>query len=717
MNNNIHNKALAMNLDLREKCGVVCVYSKSNNATFLAARALAALQHRGLESAGISILQKKNKILTKKGMGLIPHVLTDNTLKELGESKFATSQNRYGTFGESTLNNAQPILEEKGLHQISLGHNGNLPDISNFIKDVKNKPKSTTDSGYMTRLLIEKRSKFKNWEETLINTLPKFKGAFCLAILTNSAELFAIRDPYGIRPLCIGKTDDGYIIASESVALDAIGADFIRDVAPGEITKIDSDGKIKSYFFGDTKKIQHCIFENIYFSRPDSFTNGVRVREGREKSGMLLAQRIKRKKLSADAVVPVFDSGYPAARGVARELNLPIVDAITTSHYVGRTFIKPGQKNRIVAVGTKHNVIADEVRGKRVIVVDDSGIRFTTSSILIEKLRSAGAKNISMCFASPPVTQQCDMGIDMRSKRELPASHYEKQKFDEIERSVAKFIQADDVTYLTIEDTAKAAGGVKENFYYYPFGGPHPIRDRQHAFPKLKNKITGKPKICVFASGGGSNLQQIIDAIENNEIDAEIIKVISNKRNAFALERAKKHKIPSSILEYSGKLSNSKDREKYESILIKEVEQTSPDMVILSGWMLVLGDKFLSKMTDLSIPIVNLHPALLTSKNLDIVSTSKGKIPVIRGANAIKDAFSLELPISGVTVHQIIQGDKFDVGPIIMKSEVAIKSNDTITTFEEKIHDAEYLLLPTAIKRVVHVLKQNIDVTKGDYPW
>ncbi len=706
------------NIDLREKCGVIAVWDANGHAPYLARLALAALQHRGLESAGLSVYTPKNKIVTYKGMGLVPHVLTDTIIQNLGKSQSVIGQNRYGTSGESSFSNAQPLDITNDKYQISIGHNGNIPDVSNLKKHLGGHEKANSDTTLMAKLLIKERKSFNSWEETLVHTLPFFEGAYNLTILTEDGSIFAVRDPFGIRPLCLGKLPKGWIIASESVSIDTTGADFVRDVAPGEIIKISKDGSLNSYFFGVPKRHQFCILEYIYFTRPDSFINGRRVKAGRERSGTFLARRIKQKNIKPDIVVPVFDSGYPAAKGVSKALGLPLVDAIMTSHYIGRTFIQPGQKKREAAVGHKHNVVPDEVIGKKVVVVDDSAVRLTTSKILARELKKAGATEIYMAFASPPVVDQCDMGIDMRSKKELPAALFEKEPFDRIEKNIAELIKADKVIYLPIEQTAEAMGGVKEDFYYAPFGGPHPIRDKQKPLPKLNKKITGKPKIAVFISGGGTNLQAIIDQVENGNIDAKI-SVVSNKKDAYGLVRAKKHKIPSVVIPYEGKLSDKLGRENYEIKLIDYVEKNRPDLIVLAGWSMILGEPFWEKIQQMQIGAINLHPALITKEFDETVQTSRGRIPVLRGwgMQVIKPPFEKEWPVSGITIHQIVAGNHFDMGPIIMKSEIRRRPEDTFESWEKKIHETEHVILPTAIKRVLHVIKNGIDISKGEFIW
>jgi amidophosphoribosyltransferase len=703
--------------EIREKCGVVAVWTADIYSPYIARQALAALQHRGQESAGLSVLNSGGKISTYKNMGLVPHVLPESMLKKLGDGHMAIAQNRYATFGKSHMGNAQPIALTNGKFQLSLGHNGNIPNITNLKKLLGITKSSSGDTETVASVIHKERKNYSTWEETLINVLPLCHGAYSVVMVTNDGNLFGARDPYGIRPMCLGRLENGWIIASESAALDATGAEFVREVEPGEIIKIDKHGTLTSYFFGEPKRHQFCIFECIYFTRPDSFINGIRIRGGREESGRLLGKRMKQLGIKPDVVVPTFDSGYPAAKGAAQELGVPMVDAITTSHYVGRTFIQPGQSNRVNAVNGKHNIISDEIRGKKVVIVDDSGVRLTTSTALAKKFREAGVKEVYLAFASPPVVNQCDLGIDMRAKKELPASQFEKNPFDVIEKKVAKYIGANKVIYLPIDETAKAFGSTKENFYYTPFGGPHPIRGKQEIFPKRKHKITDKPKLCIFVSGGGTNLQVMIDTIEKREMDAEIISVVTNNPDAYAIERAKKHKIPSVIIQYKGKLSDKEARKQYEKQLINHIEKVKPDLIQLAGWNFVLSESFLNAMQKMEIPVINQHPALLTTNASQMIATSQGVIPVIRGKHVIREPFEKGLPVSGFSVHQLLPGQEFDIGPVILTAEVRRHTDDTAETWEKRINETEHLFLPTAIKRVLHVMKNGIDISKGEFPW
>lgn len=702
-----------------EKCGIIGVWCSEKIAPYYVKKGLSALQHRGQESAGISIINDDSEIKTYSGLGLVPNVLTYEVIKNLGGSITAIGHNRYSTSGSINACNAQPITLEHGKHTLSIGHNGNIPDIEYLGENLKNghTDEQSSDTALIAKILLRERDKYTDWDSTLQNVLPRINGAFCLVIMTNDGTLYGARDPYGIRPFCLGKLETGWIITSESVAIDVNGGDFIRDIKPGEIIKITKEGKINSMFFGPARKQQNCIFEYIYFSRPDSFENGIRVRSAREKAGYLLGKRIAAKGIKADAVVPVFDSGYPSAKGVAKALNLPMIDAITVSHYIGRTFIQPGQENRLAAVIGKHNIVPDEIVGKRIIVVDDSAVRLTTSRRLHAGLKEARAKEIYMVFSSPPVVNQCDLGIDMKSKKELPASKWENESFEVIEKNISELIGSDGVVYLPIDDLTKALGKPKEDFYHYPFGGTHPIKDKQYEFPRMKKTIKSKTQIMVMISGSGTNLEQIIEQIKNNNIDAELISVLSNNKDALGLEKAKNQNVPVSAIEYTGKFSDKIARTEYDMKLIDHIKKTKPDLIVLAGWMMILSDNFLEKVSEMEIPVINLHPALLTDNTDKTITTSRGTIPVIRGAHAIRSAYDLNLPVSGVTAHLVLPGNHYDAGPVILKEEVRIKQSETYEEFEKNIHEAEYRVLPTAIKRAVHLLKQNLDITKGKISW
>jgi phosphoribosylglycinamide formyltransferase-1 len=322
-----------------------------------------------------------------------------------------------------------------------------------------------------------------------------------------------------------------------------------------------------------------------------------------------------------------------------------------------------------------------------------------------------------MGFASPPVVDQCDMGIDMRTKKELPAAKFIKMPFEKIEKKIAEHVDVDAVVYLPIEETAQAFRGTKEDFYYFPFGGPHPIRGEQPVFPKLKKQLSDKPKIAIFISGKGTFMPDILESIAKREMNAEVINIICNKPDAPGLEKAKKYNIPTTVLPYTNKFKDKNLREAYDETLIEHLKKVKPDMILLSGWQMILSEAFLKTAQEMEIPVINHHPSLLTNDTSETIATSRGSIPVLRGGSVWKDAFEKKLLVSGITVHQVLPSDGFDVGPVILKGVVQIKKDDTFEVWRKKMDEIEHLLLPTAIKRVLHVMKAGIDVSHGHYPW
>jgi amidophosphoribosyltransferase len=702
---------------ISEKCGVVLLWDGKKEAPLLARKALSALQHRGQESAGITVYKNKKGLITYKSMGLISNVLTDAIVRKCGKAYTAIAQNRYSTTGESTTINCQPVVQKFKSYAISIGHNGNIPDLGYLNTHVIKKTKATSDTALIAALLIQNRSKYPTWLETIRQTLPMISGAYCLVMLTEDGYAYAARDPFGIRPLCLGRTESGWVIASESVSLDAINANYMRDVCRGEIIYINPKGELASSFFGEPKTQKSCLFEHVYFSRPDSFVNGKRIKDGREALGRKLAKRIRSKGIKPDVIVPIFHSGYYAAKSAAFELGLPLVEAVITNSYYGRTFIHPSHNSRLKAVNGKHNFIPDEISGKKVLFVDDSAVRSTTSRALTQGLLNAGAKEVYAGFSSPPIVNPCDLGIDMKSKDELVAAPWKGKPLHVIERNVAQKIGAHDVTYLSLEDTIEAIGGQYNEYYSYYFNGIHPIRCKKEYFPRIKKKLNSKQQLVVFISGSGTNLQNIIDEISVKRLNAEIVSVISNKSEAYGIQRAIKYKIPYRIIDSKGIFKDKNKRRLYEVQLTQLINECKPDLIVLAGWMLVLGDKFLNNIQEMQIPIINLHPALLTNTNEDFTTTSRGKLPVIRGAHAIKEAYDRNLPLSGVTIHQVLPGNSYDTGPIILREEVRRIEDETFDEWEAKIHESEYRVLLSAIKRVIHVLGQGIDTSRGGFPW
>jgi len=424
---------------LKDECGVFGIFAHER-ASELAYLGLFALQHRGEESAGIATCHK-GTITCKKGMGLVGDVFDENVLEELPGSS-AIGHVRYSTTGASNLKNAQPILVDYSRGQVAVAHNGNLINA----KELRDKLEkhgsiftSTVDSEIIIHLMAH--PKHKSQTDAILNAVKKIKGAFTLVVLIENA-LIGLRDPHGFRPLCIGKINSSYVLASETCALDLIGAEYIRDVEPGEVVIITNEGIRSEFPFQDEKHIvSQCIFEHVYFSRPDSTIFGENVGKVRERLGAELA---KLHPVDADMVIPVPDSGNFSAIGYARESKIPFRIGFTRNHYIGRTFISPIQAKRSFKVKIKLNPIREILEGKRVVVVDDSIVRGNTSKSRVKALRAAGAKEVHLRISCPPHISPCYYGIDFPDKEQLIAANHSIEE-------IKNFLEVDSIGYLTVE--------------------------------------------------------------------------------------------------------------------------------------------------------------------------------------------------------------------------------------------------------------------------
>jgi amidophosphoribosyltransferase len=435
-------------------CGVFGFWSKKHPASAAAGCAvntcylgLFALQHRGQEGAGITVTDGMH-IDVEKGAGLMTEVFK-NRLPSL-EGHCGIGHVRYSTFGGSSFSNIQPFLASGGNGFVSLAHNGNLNNARKIRARLEGEGlvfQSTSDSEVMLNLIASANE--ATLEERILSSLAQVEGAYSLVVMTGG-KLAGVRDPHGFHPLCLGRLEDGCVLASETCALDAVGAEFVRDVQPGEVLVADSDG-IRSYFIPSKDlpakgKRSSCVFEYIYFARPDSDIDGLNVWKARHAMGRRLAREYLEKNGpgSADIVVPVPDTGIAAAIGFAAESGIPYAEGLIKNRYVGRTFILPEQKKRKAAVEMKLNPIRENLKGRRVVLIDDSIVRGTTSARLIDLLRSAGAAEVHMCVSSPPITHPCYYGIDTSIRKELIAASLTE---DEIGRQIG----ADSLHYISPE--------------------------------------------------------------------------------------------------------------------------------------------------------------------------------------------------------------------------------------------------------------------------
>ncbi|MFH0886972.1 MAG: amidophosphoribosyltransferase [bacterium] len=467
-----------MDYSPKEECGVFGVFGHPDAArlTYLG---LYALQHRGQESAGI-VSANGGGFHIIKGMGLVSDVFNDTNLKELVGDK-AIGHVRYSTTGSSIAKNAQPFLSDTSKGTVAIAHNGNLinaKELHDELKAAGSIFQSSMDSEVIIHLLS--RSQYWSFIDALMDALNRIKGAYSLAIITKDS-IIAARDPYGFRPLCLGKLDDAYVIASETCALDLIQAKYIRDIEPGEILIIDKEGmkSIKPFPFNGHA---FCIFELIYFARPNSRIFGQSVYHIRKEFGKQLAREHP---VKADMVMAIPDSGNSAALGYAEESGIPFEYGMTRNHYIGRTFIQPSQSIRDLEVKIKLNPIRDVLQDKKVVVVDDSIVRGTTSKQRVLALREAGAKEIHMRISSPPIIGPCYFGIDTPIRNKLIA-------FTKSVAEIQKFIGADTLGYLSIDGMLEVSGLPREEFCTACFSNDYPIKVKNGNKHSLEKKVYAK---------------------------------------------------------------------------------------------------------------------------------------------------------------------------------------------------------------------------------
>ncbi|MBI4482107.1 MAG: amidophosphoribosyltransferase [Acidobacteria bacterium] len=446
---------------LHHECGVFGIYDHPDAAriTYLG---LYALQHRGQESAGISTSDGL-RLTVEKGMGYVADVFEEERLARLGGSH-AIGHVRYSTAGESSLANGQPILMDSARGPLALGHNGNLVNALRLRRELQKEGAafvSTSDSEVILHLIA--RSPERSLENAIVEALRTVLGAFSI-LLQSPDKIIAARDPYGFRPLCLGQLDGSHVIASETCAFDLIGATYIRDIEPGEVLVVDGQGLRSITPFPQVQRA-FCVFEHIYFARPDSQIFGKSVNRIRLELGRQLAREAP---ADADIVVPVPDSGMTAAIGYAREAGLPFELGLIRNHYVGRTFIEPKQAIRHVGVKVKLNPVRDVLEGRRVILIDDSIVRGTTSAKIVQMVRSAGARQVHLRISSPPIVGPCFYGIDTPSKQELIGANHDVEE-------IRRFVCADTLKYLSLTGLMTAVGEGRSQYCSACFTDKYPI--------------------------------------------------------------------------------------------------------------------------------------------------------------------------------------------------------------------------------------------------
>jgi amidophosphoribosyltransferase len=452
----------------QDQCGVFGVWAPGEEVSKLTYFGLYALQHRGQESAGIATSNGK-KLLVYKDMGLVSQVFSESALESL-VGHVAIGHTRYSTTGSSSWRNAQPTLGKTASGTVALGHNGNLTNTAELLEILRaNYPDqsdneitggNTTDTAVLTALLAGNPD--NSLENTALELLPKVKGAFSLVFM-DEQTLYAARDPQGVRPLVLGRLERGWVVASETAALDIVGASFVREIEPGELIAIDENG-LRSKHFAATKRAG-CVFEYVYLARPDTSINGRNVYDARVEMGRTLAREYP---VEADLVIPTPESGTPAAIGFSQESGIPFGHGLVKNAYVGRTFIEPSQTIRQLGIRLKLNPLKEVIKGKRIVVVDDSIVRGNTQRALVQMLREAGAKEIHVRISSPPITWPCFYGVDFATRAELIATGLAP---DEVRMSIG----ADSLGYLSKEGMINSSEQKESELCTACFTGTYPI--------------------------------------------------------------------------------------------------------------------------------------------------------------------------------------------------------------------------------------------------
>ncbi len=443
-----------------EACGVFGVVGHGVDAARLAYFGLFALQHRGQESAGIAVSDTQN-ITVYKDLGLVAQVFDETTLAGL-PGDLAIGHTRYSTTGSNRWENSQPVFRHLGANGIALAHNGNLTNTA-ALSETVGPVAATTDSELMTEAIARAMAGgARTLEEALAEVLPRFEGAFTLAVM-DTTTLVGVRDPHGFRPLCLGALEGGWVIASETAALDILGATFVRQIAPGEMVVIDDDGPRSRFPFPQTES-SLCVFEFVYFARPDSNLLGRTIHTTRQEMGRMLARQSP---VDADVTVPVPESGIPAAQGFAEVSGIPYTDGLVKNRYVGRTFIQPAQTMRDRGVRMKLNAMPGVLDGKRVVLVDDSIVRGSTTKQLVTLIREAGAEEVHLRISSPPYRWPCFYGMDTGDRSTLLAA-------DRTVDEITEHLGVDSLVYLDLENLIKATGADADAFCTACLSGDYP---------------------------------------------------------------------------------------------------------------------------------------------------------------------------------------------------------------------------------------------------
>ncbi|MCL2038091.1 amidophosphoribosyltransferase [Candidatus Saccharibacteria bacterium] len=684
---------------LREKCAVIGVFNSEGEAARLSFYGLWALQHRGQESSGIAASDGRT-IRRHAGMGLVASVYDAPDIDNL-TGNFAIGHNRYSTSGGMDDCHTQPFLDKK--KNFALAHNGNLPDCTRLIRFLRQRGIETlphSDTGLMQMAIGVYLDQGLDLAKAIRKAWPLFTGVFSAVALDKNA-LVAFRDKYGVRPLSIAKFGrNGYVVASETCAFDTIGAEFVRDVRPGEMVIIDKEGLRSVQIEQPDEKLD--LFEFVYFARPDSIIAGQTIGEVRKEMGRQMAREFG---IKADIVVPVPDSSIPMALGYAEESGIPFEMGLVKNRYIHRTFIRPTAELREHDLKLKLNAVPASLKGKRVILVDDSIVRGTTMVKLVKLVKSAGAKEVHLAISSPPVKFPDFYGINTPDIDELIATQMSIKQ-------MTKHFGATSLNFLSLKGTVKATGLPAKNLNKSCFDGKYPVSlgVKEESLRPLPSQ-----DIAIFASGAGSTAEAIIRAARHNEINGRVKLIITNNPDAAVLSRVRKLNEELG-LEIQTYIINSKTypptgREKIErggqtraeqTAILDVLKKAKIDLVLLLGYMRKIGPEIVkeygwrkSYRSPHQARMLNTHPGLLPD-TAGMMGLGAQEFVVDSGAS-----------VAGQTLHVV--SDLYDEGPIVAFHTLAVQENETAEDLFARVQVLEKASLPTDIKQFIIGRKKFLD--------
>ncbi|MCL2451802.1 amidophosphoribosyltransferase [Candidatus Saccharibacteria bacterium] len=664
---------------MREKCAVFGIFVPELEVARVAVYGLWALQHRGQEGTGI-VSSDGRKLYKHVGEGLVSQVFSESSTDKL-RGHIAIGHNRYSTTDTARAHHIQPLLDLE--HGFALAHNGNIPDCAKMIKFLGERGVDTrwlSDSGMMLAVIGYYMSEENLALEAAIKRAwPLFTGAFSIVAMDHD-KLVAFRDKRGIRPLSIARLGGGYVVASETCAFDTIGAQFLRDVEPGEMVVIDAEGLSSIQVEKGHETLD--IFELIYFARPDSVVSGLSVNKVRKDFGRRMAREFK---IKADVVVPVPSSGIPAALGYAEESGIPFDMGLVKNRYIHRTFIHPTPELREHDLSIKLNPVVDSIRGKRIILVDDSIVRGTTMRKLVKMVFAAGAAEVHLAIGSPPVKFPDFYGINTPDMAELIATYM-------TEDQICNFVGATSLNYISFDGMIKATGRTRGDFSTACFDGNYPLSIGSRA---RTLKAEPPTRIAIMASGNGTTAESIIRAAAGDKMFAEVPLVITSKPDAGVIERVKKLKKelglkvevavvgktthPPTAKENLGAGEMSRAEEKAIMDLLK---QHKIDLVLLLGYMRKVGSKLIQRygwrddyLSVFQARMLNTHPGLLPETT------------GLFGVNVQQHVLDKKRSRAGQTLH--VASAKYDDGPIVAEHRIMVEPGETAEELFARVQKLE----------------------------